>query len=402
MRVKITPSVAVGEVMVPPSKSMAHRALICAALSVGSYVENLAWSDDITATLICLQKMGAAVERTADGVRIGGMDPFALPAGPVLPCNESGSTLRFLLPLCMLGGVPVTLTGSPRLFERPLDVYEDICRQQGIPMTKTATSVTVCGRLSAGEYAVTGEVSSQFISGLLFALPLLKGDSKLTVTGRFESASYVDLTLSALRTFGIAVERQDNTFFIKGGQAYSAADYAVEGDCSNAAFLEGFNLLKGDVKANGLSVETLQGDRVYAEFYRRLQNGERHFDLSDCPDLAPVLFALAAACGGGYFTGTARLRMKESDRAAVMAEELAKFGVAVTVGENYVEISDGRLQPPTEVLCGHNDHRVVMALSLLCSVTGGIIDGAEAVAKSYPNYFEVIKSLQIGLTTDET
>lgn len=402
MRVKLSPSRAVGTITAPPSKSMAHRALICGALSDGSRVNNLAWSKDIEATLACLRGMGATVEQTGNSVTIGNLDPFHLPPNAVLPCNESGSTLRFFLPLCMLCGHPVTLTGSRRLLERPLGIYEDICKQQGIRMERSETAVTVCGQLTAGEYAVPGDVSSQFITGLLFALPLLAEDSRLTVTGRFESASYIDLTLSALNAFGIRIERQNNTFIIPGGQRYAASAYTVEGDCSNAAFLDGFNLLGGAVKVNGLSDKTLQGDWVYRDYYRRLQSGEKQFDLSDCPDLAPVLFALAAALDGAVFTGTARLRIKESDRGAAMAAELSKFGVGVTVGENKVEILPSVLRAPTEALDGHNDHRIVMALSLLCSVTGGVIDGAEAVAKSYPDYFDVIKSLQIGLSIDET
>ena len=231
-------------------------------------------------------------------------------------------------------------------------------------MERTASSVTVCGQLKAGEYTVPGEVSSQFITGLLFTLPLLAGDSRIAVTGRFESASYIDLTLSALQTFGIAVTRRDNAFFIPGGQHYTSADYTVEGDCSNAAFLDGFNLLDGDVKVLGFTEDTLQGDRVYRDFYRQMAAGQRQFDLSDCPDLAPVLFALAAATGGASFTGTARLRIKESDRGAAMAEELAKFGIPVTVEENSATVHPGRLQPPVLPLCGHNDHD--------CGCRGGV------------------------------
>ncbi len=402
MIVTITPSRAVGTVAAPPSKSMAHRVLICAALSGDCRISGLAWSKDIEATLGCLHTLGAVVEKEADTVRVGGIDLMHLPDAAVLDCNESGSTLRFFLPLCLLCGQPVTLTGSRRLLERPLGVYEDICRRQGIVLERSDTAVTVCGRLKAGEYTVPGDVSSQFITGLLFALPLLSGESQLTVTGRFESASYIDLTLLALKTFGITIVRDENTFYIPGGQRYVATDYTIEGDCSNAAFLEGFNLLGGAVKVTGITSETLQGDRVYRDFYRHLEQGVRQFELSDCPDLAPVLFALAAAKGGAVFTGTARLRIKESDRGAVMAQELKKFGIDTVIGENTVEILPGRLQPPTVPLCGHNDHRVVMALSLLCSVTGGTIHGAEAVAKSYPDYFDVLKTLQIGLSCNET
>lgn len=402
MTVTIHPGKGRGRAAAPPSKSMAHRALICGALSAGSTVTNLAFSKDIEATLGCLQALGATVQRQGSTVRLGGIDPTAVPEGAVLFCNESGSTLRFFIPLCMLAGRPVTLTGSQRLFERPLTVYEDIARRQGIALAKGHDRVTVCGKVQSGDYAVPGDISSQFITGLLFALPLLEGDSTLTVTGRFESASYIDLTLSALADFGVVIHRRGPVFTIPGGQQYRSRTYTVEGDCSNAAFLEAFNVLGGRVQVEGLSSATLQGDRVYTDIFTGLKAGKQTFDLSDCPDLAPVAFAMAAATGGARFTGTARLRIKESDRGAAMAAELAKFGIAVTVEENAVTVHPGTLCTPTAVLCGHNDHRIVMALSLLCTLTGGTIAGAEAVSKSYPDFFNVIQSLQIGLVQHET
>ncbi|MBE6788462.1 MAG: 3-phosphoshikimate 1-carboxyvinyltransferase [Ruminococcaceae bacterium] len=397
MVVKIFKSLANGKVAVPPSKSMAHRALICGALSKQSRVLNLAQSEDIKATLGCLKALGAQAENTQNGLVIGGLDPFNVKENASLYCCESGSTLRFLLPLCMLSGKKITLTGSSRLFERPLSVYEEICKEQGIDFYKNADSVTVCGRLHSGEYSVAGDISSQFISGLLFALPLLDGDSTLLVTGKFESASYVDLTLSALNSFGIEIERKDNVFYIKGSQSYKCAEYAVEGDMSNAAFLDGFNLLGGKVKVTGLSQNSLQGDRVYKDMYKALLKGEKSFDLSDCPDLAPVMFALSAFCGGADFTGTARLKIKESDRAEAMRKELLKIGIDSEIYENSVKIKKGTLLSPTQRLCGHNDHRIVMALSLLLSKTGGEISGAEAVKKSFPDFFEKIKNLGIGM-----
>ena len=397
MTVNILPSLAVGSVSAPPSKSMAHRALVCGALSEGSHIANLAASEDITATLSCLQALGAQVSPAETGIQIGGLNLFRVPEGAVLNCNESGSTLRFLLPLCLLSGQKITLTGTERLFSRPLSIYEDICREQGIFFSKTANSVTVCGKLKSGAYRVAGNISSQFITGLLFALPLLEGDSRLEVTGTFESASYIDLTLSALSHFGIRITRQDNVFIIPGSQRYQSADYTVEGDLSNAAFLEGFNLLGGNVCVQGIREDSLQGDRVYMQMFRALARGKKDFDLSDCPDLAPVMFALAAVCGGAVFTGTRRLKIKESDRAEAMAAELKKFGIASVIGENTVEIQKGTLSAPAEPLCSHNDHRIVMALSLLLSKTGGKIEGAQAVNKSYPDFFEVIQNLGIGM-----
>lgn len=396
MKVTISPSVAKGSITAPPSKSVAHRALICGALSKGSTIRNIVDSQDVEATLRCLKAMGATVQRNEDHVFVGGLDPFHIPAETLLDCGESASTLRFLLPLCLLSSVPVHLTGSERLLERPLDVYERLCRDGNLTFVHTKRAITVCGPLSAGEYCVRGDVSSQFITGLLFTLSLLDGESTIIIKEPFESRSYVTLTQRIQSDFGVSVRIEGNTRIgIYGNGKYRAQEYCVEGDYSNAAFLDAFNLLDGRVKVMGLSRESAQGDTVYKNFYDRFSASDRHFDLSDCPDLGPVMFALSAALGGAEFSGTARLRIKESDRVAAMVQELEKFGVFATVAENSVKIHPAVLHTPTQVLCGHNDHRIVMALSLLCSKVGGTIEGAEAVAKSYPDYFDAIRSLGI-------
>lgn len=397
MTVNIKKSTASGSVAAPPSKSAAHRALICGALSCGSTVTNIEYSNDISATLDCLEALGAKVTRGADSVIIGGLNPQCT-QDAILDCRESGSTLRFLIPLCMMCDRKITLVGSERLFSRNLEVFEKIAADSGILFEKHTNRLTLKGKLLSGDYKVAGNISSQFISGLLFALPLLQGDSTLEIVGEYESAPYVALTVKALRDFGINIEKSDERIYkIKGGQHYAATNTAVEGDYSNAAFLDGFNLLGGNVAVTGLCDNTLQGDSVYKEMFSALnsKSGNKHFDLSNCPDLAPVMFALSAVCGGAEFVGTKRLKIKESDRAEAMREELAKFGISVDVYENSVTVHGGELGAPTETLYGHNDHRIVMALSLLCSVTGGTIKGASAVAKSYPDYFEKIKTLGI-------
>ncbi len=395
MTVTIEKSVARGKISAPPSKSAAHRALIAAALSSGCEVKNIEYSSDISATLDCLECLGAKTRRYEKSVALGSLNPFAAPDCE-MDCRESGSTLRFMIPLCMLSGSKITLRGTKRLFSRNLQIYEDIAAQNGVELSKGDDFVTVKGKLKAGNYKVAGNISSQFITGLLFALPLLKGDSTLQITGKFESAPYVELTLKALKNAGIRIEKKSDTrIFISGGQEYNCGSVTVEGDYSNAAFLDGFNMLGGSVEVCGLDEGSLQGDRVYLDMYKQLKSGIKEFDLSNCPDLAPVMFALAAVCGGAHFTGTARLKIKESDRAEAMKEELQKFGIKVNVNENDVTVFGGKLIKPTEVLCGHNDHRIVMALSLLCSVTGGSISEAESVAKSYPDFFEKIKSLGI-------
>lgn len=400
MTVTVKKSTVSGVTDAPPSKSDAHRSLISAALSKESKVFNIAESEDIKATLNCLKVLGANIEKNNDAIIIGGFNPFNIPENTVIDCFESGSTLRFLLPLCMLSGKSVTLTGSPRLMERPQDIYEDICKKQGIMFNRTSKSITVCGKLKGGEYNVRGDISSQFITGLLFTLPLIFEDSKIVIEGRLESKPYIDMTLNTLRRFGIEIKEEAYGYFIKGNQKYENNNVTVEGDYSNAAFLDAFNLLGGSVKVLGLDENSLQGDKVYLRMYEDLKNGVKSFDLSDCPDLAPIMFALSAALGGAYFKGTKRLKIKESDRADAMKQELLKFGIELTVEENSVTVEKGKLHAPKEALWGHNDHRIVMSLAVLCSVTGGEIKGAEAVSKSFPDFFEKISTL--GFVSNET
>ena len=399
MIVSIKESKANGVVTAPPSKSMAHRALICGALSCGSEVKNVEYSNDILATLDCLEALGANVKKNGNQISLGLLD-LDVVSNAVLDCRESGSTLRFLIPLCMLSGKEVTLVGSERLFERNLTIYEEIAQQNNITFIKSKSSLTVCGKLESGDYKIAGNISSQFISGLLFALPLLKGDSTLEIVGEYESEPYVDLTIKALNDFGVEIIKSDRVYKIAGGQTYLPKDMTVEGDYSNAAFLDGFNLLGGNVDVKGLCEDSLQGDKIYKEMYSQLKEGQKQFDLSNCPDLAPVMFALSAVFGGAHFTGTKRLKIKESDRATAMQQELKKFGIAVDVGDNFVTVRGGELEQPNELLCGHNDHRIVMALSLICTITGGSINDAEAISKSYPNFFDKIKTLGIEIENE--
>lgn len=400
MNLKIYPSKACGEIYAPPSKSLSHRALICGALSQESRLYNVYGGHqavDVGATLNCLSLLGADICVNGPRVTIGNFNPLNPITEYTLDCSESGSTLRFLIPLCLLCGKKITLVGAPRLFERPLTVYEEICREQDILFEKTENGVTICGKIKSGCYRVRGDISSQFITGLLFALPLLDGVSILEITGKFESASYVALTLQTLDAFGIKITRNGNRFIIMGNQKYKNAQFTVESDCSNAAFLQALDFLGGEVTVLGINPNTLQGDRVYNDIFAAMNNGVRNFDLSDCPDLAPILFAVAAAKGGATFTGTSRLKLKESDRAEAMKTELSKFGVPVIVEEDRVIIEKAVLKAPSEVLNGHNDHRIVMSLAVLCTLTGGEIEGAEAVAKSYGGFVNDLQKLDIKL-----
>ncbi|MCR5565294.1 MAG: 3-phosphoshikimate 1-carboxyvinyltransferase [Clostridiales bacterium] len=398
MRAIIRPGTARGTVAAPPSKSMAHRLLICAALAQGeSVVRGVDPSEDVLATADCLTALGASLSREGTSVRVRGCDPRK--AGPaVLRCRESGSTLRFMIPLCLLSGSPVRLEGSETLLSRPLSVYEDLCREQGLILRREDGGLLAEGRLAPGEYAVPGGISSQFITGLLFALPLLSSGSRIRLIPPVESRSYLSLTLQSLRDAGISVSWADeNMLIVPGNASYRPQDTEVEGDCSNAAFFEAFNCAGGSVTVTGLRADSLQGDRVYREYFRRLAAGPAELDLADCPDLAPVLFAAASLCHGAVFTGTRRLRFKESDRGAAMAQEMAKFGVNLVTEENRIAVPAAALHAPAEPADSHNDHRIAMALSLLCARTGGEIRGAEAVRKSFPDYWDKLRSLGIDL-----
>lgn len=404
MRVLIKKGKAQGQIDAPASKSMAHRALICGALSKKSVIKGIAFSEDIKATLGCLAALGADVKIEGSTVTIGGLLQNKAKVEKPLFCNESGSTLRFLLPLCLLKDEAICLAGSKRLFERSLSVYEEICKSQGIQYLKGDDRVAVKGKLQSGVYEVRGDISSQFISGLLFSLPLLDGDSIIKIKGKFESSSYVGLTLKALGDFGVRVTRLDaDSFLVYGNQGYFDRELTVEGDYSNAAFFEALNLFGGNVLVNGLLEDSLQGDKIYKEYLNALaRSPEKPIDLTDCPDLGPILFAVAAALKGGVFMGTDRLRIKESDRITAMKEELSKFGVSLTEGENCVRVENTELLSPKTVLNGHNDHRIVMALSVLCSLTGGEIEGAEAVKKSLPDFFNLLSSLGIEVENRES
>lgn len=403
MKVAIQPSVASGCVSAPPSKSMAHRLLICAGLSEGeSCITGLAPSQDVLATVDCLRALGAHVRLEGDTATVQGADPRRAPSS-ILPCRESGSTLRFFLPLCLLGGAEQRLIGAPRLLERPQTVYRDLCAAQDIAFAQNEKGITVKGILKGGQICVDGSVSSQFISGLLFALPLLSADSEIVIMPAPESRPYLELTRSALRDSGIAVDwKNENTLTVRGNQAYAPIQCAVEGDYSNAAFLEALNLMGGHVEVRGLRADSMQGDAVFRDAFERLVRGDgREINLRDCPDLAPILFAMAAAHEGGTFVGTKRLRWKECDRGAAMREELAAMGGELIEEEDRITVLKRPLHAPSRVLSGHNDHRIVMALSVLLTRFGGEIAGAEAVTKSMPDFFERLASLGISCMLDQ-
>ena len=398
MEVYIKPSKAHGKICAPPSKSASHRALICAALSGEGRVDNLIFSDDIKATISGLSALGAQIKTGKEDVIIS--TPVHKTPTAQINCNESGSTLRFLLPLSLVFCKSIEFTGTKRLFERDLSVYEEIAQNQGIIFSKNENSVALYGKLKSGNFSIRGDISSQFVSGLMFALPLLDGDSFIEFTTEVESRPYIDLTVEMLNAFGVIITPLKNGYLIKGGQKYKSKNITIEGDYSNAAFLDALNLLGGDVKVEGLSPDTAQGDRIYKNYFNTVKQGGV-YDVSSCPDLAPVLFTLAAMFSGACFKGTARLKIKESDRAEAMRGELSKLGADILVNENEVIIKKAELYAPKCPLYSHNDHRIAMALSLILSRYGGILQGAEAVSKSYPSFFNDIKKLGIEVKTND-
>lgn len=390
-----------GTIDAPPSKSMAHRFLIGAALAKGiSTVSGVDYSEDILASIDCLRALGTEVTCDGDTVCINPEQFMKVSDNPVLKCRESGSTLRFFIPLALCLGKEVTLQGSTRLLERPLAVYEDLCSKYGFKFEKTEDRIRLCGNLKSGHYELRGDISSQFITGLIFALIYLEEDASIEIIPPFESRSYVDLTVSALQSFGADIKFTDDyRIEIKKSEMHALMG-KIEGDYSNAAFLDAFNYIGSSVEVGNLKKDSLQGDSVYGDYFKQLNEGTPTLDISNCPDLGPVLFAVAALKNGAVFTGTDRLKVKESDRGQAMHEELQKLGGRLIFGENEIAVPKQELENKGMTINGHNDHRIVMAMSLVLSKTGGTIEGIEAVRKSYPNFFEDIKELGAEVITE--
>ncbi len=390
----IVPAKLAGRLTVPPSKSMAHRLLICAALANGkSLVENVDLSQDISATVSAMRALGSYMEQRGNGFICSGASIEREQKEVTIDCCESGSTLRFLIPIALAFGGKFRFCGRGRLLSRPLEPYYEICRREGISYRQETDAVTFCGKLNGGEYRMAGNVSSQFVSGLLFALPLMETDSCIVMTTPPESVGYIDLTLSALAQFGIAVENRGyREFFVRGRQSYCPHNCFVEGDYSQAAFYLVANALGSNVLPEGLLSESQQGDRAILDIIRRMGSplcALQQIDVCQIPDLVPILAVLATqAEGETRLINAQRLRMKESDRLHTTAMELNKMGADVTELPDALIIR-GRTPLHGAVCSAHNDHRIAMAIAIAATVADGEVTvcGADCVKKSYGNFW---------------
>ena len=400
MNVRIQPRRLTGAVTPPPSKSMAHRFIIAAALGAGeSTVRQVDFSQDIEATLRCMGALGARWEEIPEGLRVYGIGGLRAPFGdlPRFDCGESGSTLRFLIPIALAADQGGVFTGQGRLMERPQQPYFDIFEKKDISYAQEGGTLTIRGHLTAGEYRLPGNVSSQFFTGLLFALPLLEEPSTIVSTTKLESAAYVTMTMGVLDQAQVPVKFLPGEWAFQVSPAiYHPFDMAVEADWSQAAFWYAALALGSTLRLRGLNPRSPQGDMVISSHYMRLiQKGDVTINLSGCPDLLPPLAVMAAVREGTtYFTGAARLRLKESDRLDTVYQMLSALGGEASEAEDSLTVY-GVPELTGGVVDGANDHRIVMAAAMAATrcrhpVT---ILGAEAVKKSYPAFWRDYENL---------
>ena len=407
--VLLKPFSARGEINAQPSKSDMHRAIICAALSKGeSVISPIILSDDILATINCIKALGADVKTDKNNKElvINGSGMFSK-KDPVLYCNESGSTLRFMIPVAAVSGLGASFERKGRLSQRPLDIYtcvlpehkaELFCDENGLLKVK--------GKLSGGTFEVPGNISSQFITGLLFALPLLKEDSDIILSSKLESEKYVDMTISTLDKFGIKIEKNDKGWHIKGNQEYSPCRYTTDGDYSQAAFFLAMGAISGQISVNGLNEYSLQGDKKILDLLKRFgadvkrdinkvtvtKNKLKAFDIdvSQIPDLVPILSVISSVCEGSVsmYNGK-RLKLKESDRLKSSSSLINSLGGDAQDFEDGLIIK-GEKSLKGGFVKGFNDHRIIMSAAVSSSVSENdiICTDKESINKSYPDFFD--------------
>ncbi len=398
--ITVTPGLLSGKVDAPPSKSAAHRAILCAALSQGtSEIQNIAYSQDILATISAVRALGATVIENGSTLTVTGAPFQNSLSGTDIFCNESGSTLRFIIPLALSLGGSFSVSGAGRLMQRPLDDYFRICDEKGIHYEQQENCVSFCGKLTGGTYFLSGNVSSQYITGLLLALPLLHENSKIQITTPVESVGYIDLTLDMMKQFGVNVNVSADyrEYTISGNQRYQSQNITVEGDFSQAAFYLVANEIGSNIFVDGLDLSSVQGDKAILSIIRNMrEERECHtIDVSQVPDLVPILSVLAAKSSGTTrIVGAARLRLKESDRLSAVTEELTKLGAEIKEFDDSLEIRGNTAFTGGEVY-SHNDHRIAMSLAIAATTASGnvIISGADSVKKSYGDFWEKFEML---------
>lgn len=392
--VEITPSLLSGKIVVPPSKSISHRALICAALAKGkSEITDLLDCADTHATIEILKALGAKITQNGNITTVYGIE--APNKNITADCGESGSTLRFLIPVAAALGCTARFEGKGKLPERPITPYFTELAKNGIVFETKKMPYKISGQLTSGEYELAGNISSQFITGLLFALPLLKGDSEISITSTLQSKPYVNITIDQLKNFGIEVEETQKGYFVKGGQTYKPCNTEIEADMSQAAFFIAANALGSDIAIEGLNPKSLQGDRAILDIVKESKGKAFNVDASQIPDLVPILTVLAAFSEGtSHITNCGRLRIKECDRLAAITAEMNKLGAKITenpdnlVIEGVDNIHGGECET-------YNDHRIPMALAIASTraTEPVILKNAECVSKSYPDFFEDFRSI---------
>lgn len=407
-----------GCVNIPPSKSMAHRAVICASLAEGeSIIENIDLSDDIISTINGMKEFGADIKIDKDKLIIKGITNLnrEFKGNRIIDCNESGSTLRFLIPIGCLFSSENNFIGRGNLGKRPLDTFYDIFNLQGIKYSFNSEKLDlkVLGKLNPSEFNVPGNISSQFITGLLFALPLLDGDSKIIIKTETESKGYIDLTLKALKDFGIEIINKDyKEFIIKGNQKYKPRNYRVEGDYSSGTFFLCADAIGNNVLCKDLLKDSLQGDKGVIDVLTKMgvefniTNNEVIgkaaktkgiiIDASSIPDAIPALSVVACLSEGKTeIINAKRLRIKECDRLSAIVKELKKLGGNLEEKEDSIIIYGIEEFQGGSIVWSHRDHRIAMMLSIAGTRCKNpiIIEDIECVSKSYPKFFEDFKAL---------
>lgn len=402
---KVKPGELKGKIVAPPSKSMAHRAVFCAMLSNDSCViKNIDLSEDITATVNAARALGKKISYNDGVLSVSGS--VQKKDNITIDCNESGTTFRFILPLLAALGISATITGQQRLGERPYDILSKQLAEKGVVFNKDkGFPLNISGKLISGEYRIEGDVSSQFVSALLLALPLLEGDSKIVITSELQSRSYVDMTVDCMKSFGVKVEQTKEGFFIKGNQKYRNNSYSVEGDYSNAAFFLCGAALSGKLDVIGLNKASIQGDKQIINILQDMgadiqEIGKGYkvkaselkaveIDARNIPDLIPVIsIVMAYANGKSVIKNTQRLKLKECDRQSAIIEILTKMGADIRLVGNDIIINGGKKLNNNASFCVYNDHRIAMSLTVAALKSDEIeIIGAQAVKKSYPNYY---------------